>query len=174
MKVPSDWFGTVSLADTAFASAAFEKVDQVLDALQPTELDQLRSFAGFADAHVQINLHHISGRDWSDVDLHYTEDSGGMFNPLGHEEYYRLAGEPAVEQDALDDLTVVLTSIYTSEETWWRGRRIRTVVRQTNGGEDLGTSVAGWPLLPPRWLLPRDQLTTRRHTLSYGGHAASE
>lgn len=174
MTVHSDWLGSVTVADSsAFARAAFEKLDRLLFALQPAALDRLRSTARFDDTSAQIVLHHVSGKDWLGVDLHYSEDLGGMFNPLGYEEYYQLRGDPPVEQDALDDLAVVLTSAYTIEETWWRGRRIRTVVKQTSGGEEVGVSVSGWPLLPPRWLLPANQLSVRRDSLSYGGRPTS-
>ncbi|GAB2591535.1 hypothetical protein [Microlunatus antarcticus] len=173
MTAHSDWLGSVTVADSAFARAAFEKLDRLLTALQPAALDRLRSIARFDDTSAQIDLHHVSGKDWLDVDLHYSEDLGGMFNPLGHEEYYQLRGDLSVEQDALDDLAVLLTSTYAIEETWWRGRHIRTVVKQTSGGEEIGVSVSGWPLLPPKWLLLPNQLTVRRDSLSYGGRLTS-
>jgi hypothetical protein len=171
VEVHSDWFATVSVAETPFARAAFERVERLLGVLQPVELDRVRSTAGFGDAHVQLDLRHVSALRRADLVLHCTEDLGGLVNPLGYEEYDRpRRGGPPVEQDALDDLAVALTSTYSILETWWRGRRVRTVVTQTHEGEDLGTSVSGWLLLPPRWLLNRDQLTTRRRTVSYGGH----
>lgn len=173
MTAHSDWLGSVTVTDSASARAALEKLDRLLSTLQPAALDRLRSTARFDDSSVQINLHHISRKDWLGVDLHYSEALGGMFNPLGHEEYYQLRGDPPVEQDALDDLAVVLTSTYAIEETWWKGQHIRTVVKQTSGGEEIGVSVSGWPLLPPKWLLPRDQLSVRRDSLSYGGRPAS-
>lgn len=92
-------------------------MERLLSGLQPAALDRLRSTASFDDASVQIELHHVSGRNQSSIDHHYSEDLGGMFNPLGFKEYYRLRGRPPVEQDALDDLGVVLTSTYTVEET---------------------------------------------------------
>lgn len=170
VETHSEWLGSVSVAGSAFARAAFEKLDRLLDALQPRQLDRLRSTARFDDTSVQIDLHHVSGNDRLSVDLGYSEDLGGMFGPLGHEEYYQLRGDPPVEQDVLDDLALVLTSSYAVEETWWRGRRLRTVVRQVSGGEEVGVSVSGWPLLAPRWLIKRESTSTRRESFTYGGH----
>lgn len=91
-----------------------------------------------------------------------------MMHVGGYDEYYRLRGEPPVEQDALDDLTTVLTSTYVITDTWWKGRVIRTVVTVRNAkGKDAGITTSGW-LLPPRWVLPRRQLTTQSRTVSYG------
>jgi len=78
VEVHSDWFASVSLAETSFALAAFEKVERLLGAVQPEELDRVRSTATFADDHVQINLHHLSAMERSDLAIHYTKDSGGL------------------------------------------------------------------------------------------------
>lgn len=165
----SRWFAELTVAETAFARTAHEKVERLLASVRPTELDRSRSTASLGASEVRIDLHHAGGARRFGIQLHYSQDLGGMVNPMGFEEYYQLRGSPSVEQDALDDLAVVLASTYAVEETWWRERCVRTVITQTYGGDELGGSVSGWPLLPPRWLLPRSQLTVRRDSVSYGG-----
>lgn len=168
MEVRSDWFGTIIVDDTATATASFAKVEQLLASLQPVSLDRSRSTASFTETGVQITLHHVSGLDMLTVDLHYSAATGGMFYPLGFEEYYRLRDHPPVEDDALDDLRTVLRSAFDVEETSWKGRKIRTLVTQVEPGErSSGLSVSGW-LLPPRWILPQRQLTVQHHRYSYG------
>lgn len=170
----SDWFSTVTVDDTAAAAAAFMKVEQLLTGLQPTSIDRSRSTANFTNGDVQINLHHTSGIAMLAIDLHYDSDGGGMFNVMGFEEYYQLRGEPPVEQDALDDLIAVLVNDYTVDDTYWRGRKIRTVVTQIEPGErSTGSSYSGW-LLPARWFIPHRKLTTHSHRYSYGGQRPAE
>jgi hypothetical protein len=164
--VQSQWFGTVSMDANESSTASFSKVERLLSMLQPSAMDGDRSTADFTTAGVQLLIEHVSDPAGK-IDLHYTSSDGGMFHPLGFEEYYQLRGEPSVEQDALDDLAVVLASSYAIEGTRWRGRVIRRTVRADRpGGEHGGTSVSGW-LIPPRWLLPRRQLVSRSRTVSY-------
>ena len=172
MKVASNWFATVTTDSSEAATAAFEKVEQLLTGLQPVSLDPARSTADFTLTNAQVDLHHISGLDMLAISVNYSADGGGMFNPMGFEEYYRLRDDPPIEQEVLDDLSIVLTSAFNVEDTYWKGRKIRTVVTQIEPGErSSGSSVSGW-LLPPRWFLPRSQLTTQTQRFSYASPAA--
>lgn len=165
----SDWFGTVTVNDTAAARTAFLKVEQLLTSLEPACIDRPLSAAHFTDVDVQINLHHSSGIAKLSIDLHYAAGGGGMFYPMGYEEYYQLRDEPPVEQDALDDLSAVLVSAFIIEESYWRGRVIRTVVTQIEPGDRAtGSSTSGW-LLPPKAFIPARILVTQSHRYSYGG-----
>lgn len=172
-EVHSDWFGKVNMDVTDPSRAAFSHVDQLLSSLQPAAIQRDRSTATVTAAGIQIVITHATDPRMT-IDLHYNADSGGMIHPGGSEEYYRLRDEPPVERDALDDLTTVLTSTYLIEETWWRGRHIRTVVAVKNAeGEDKATSTSGW-LLPPRWIIPRNRLTTQSRTASFGCRRTGE
>lgn len=166
-KVHSDWFGQVSVDATDSSRAAFDKVEKLLTGLQPAAAQRARSTAAFTAAGVQIVISHMTDPKMT-IELNFDADGGGMFHPGGFEEYYRLRGEPPVEQDALDNLTATLTNTYVIEDTRWKGRVIRTkVTTQDSGGEHTGTSVSGW-LLPPRWVLPRNHVTTQSRTVSFG------
>jgi hypothetical protein len=165
--VQSDWFATVNVDAAVSPRASFARVEQLLNKLQPSAMDCARSTATFAETGVDVRIKHVDAPGL-EIDLHYTADGGGMFHPLGFEEYYRLHNEPPVEQDALEDLATMLTSTYTIEETRWRGRLVRTTVTADDpDSEHGGTMVSGW-LLPPRWFLPRNQLLIRSRTVSYG------
>lgn len=166
-KVHSEWFQHATVDDTDSSRAAFVKVEQLLTGLQPLAMDRVQSTAVSSAAGIEIVIRHVSDPELT-IDLNYAADGGGMMHVGGYDEYYRLRGEPPVEQDALDDLTTILTSTYVITDTWWKGRVIRTVVTVHNAkGEDGGITVSGW-LLPPRWILPRRQLTTQSRTVSYG------
>lgn len=168
----SKWFATVDMDAAESSRASFVKVERLLSMLQPSAIDRDRSTAAFTEAGVQLLIEHDIDPTLK-IDLHYTCSSGGMFSPLGFEEYYQLRGEPPVEQDALEDLAGVLTRTYSIEETPWRGRVIRTTVRAYEpGGEHVGTSVSGW-LVPPRWVLPHQQLVVHTRTVSYRARPAA-
>lgn len=172
MTIQSDWFATVTTDGSEAATAAFDKVEQLLTRLQPVSLEPSRSTASFTETSAQVDLHHVSGLDMLTISVNYRADGGGMFNPLGFEEYYRLRDDPPIEQDVLNDLSTVLASAWNVEDTYWKERKIRTVVTQIEPGElSSGGSISGW-LLPPRWFLPRSQLTTRSQRFSYVDPAA--
>lgn len=167
MTPTSHWFASVTTDASNAAAAAFEKVEELLTRVEPASLNSAASTASFAEGNAQVDLHHDSGLDMLTISVNYGSGTGGMFHPLGFEEYYRLRGDPPIEQDVLDDLETVLTSAFDVEETYWKGRKIRTVVTQVEPGErSSGSSVSGW-LLPPRWLLPRGQISSRRQRYSY-------
>lgn len=166
--VQSKWFATVNMDAAESSRASFAKVERLLSMLQPSAIDRDRSTAGFTEGGgVQLLIEHVRESRLK-IDLNYTCSGGGMFSPLGFEEYYQLRGEPPIEQGALEDLAGVLTRTYSIEETPWRGRVIRTTVRAyESDGEHVGTSISGW-LVPLRWIFPHQQLVVHTRAASYG------
>ena len=114
------------------------------------------------DGTLVIELRHANN---AAADIIYRGGSGAgmLWWAGGAEEYYGDYGEDGpLERVLVSDLTERLGATWQVEETFWRGKRVRRVVREAGS-----IYVSGW-LLPPRWFIPRRRLQVTTRTTSFG------
>lgn len=84
------------------------------------------------------------------------------------EEYYRTdEADDLVSDQMLDELELLLTRVYTVEETTWRGRPVTTETSGPRPFEDPSVSSRVHLLTPLRPLLPGALLVTTRREVSF-------
>lgn len=160
----SRWFGELHLDPSSSSALTLDDIERVLDSHGPIAVDRATSSADVApgpSAEFQIRC---STEPNLNVNLIQDGDLYVVEHPSGVDEHY---GEPQIDQ-MLQRLAKVLSATYEIEDTFWRGRLVRTIHRQQGVDEPSEELefVLGW-LPPPWWPLRRTRLETRRRTASF-------
>jgi hypothetical protein len=161
------WFAEVDLQDSPPAARRmFTDVCELLDRLRPAKLAVDRQSATVQNGELWIRLIHADDDD-ANLNIVVGEGTTHIYGLYGHDEDYRLTGEPEAtwRADTIETLTALLQGRYLIENLTWRGMAYRTLVTDRSGrarGVRAHDSALG--LLP----LPLRVLTASSRDLDYG------
>lgn len=164
----SDWFGRISMKGAAVtAPPVFHQLEELLSRLRPAALQVESSSVELWPEGVKAQMVHRN-QLMAGIEFGCAPEGGDIMSLVGLEEYYGNYGtDGPLSKVMLEDLARLLSSNYRVDETWWRGRMIRRVVRgpHMSGGGEI-ESHQGW-LIAPTWLMRKRNLSRRSFTVSY-------
>ena len=164
--MPVSWFSEVDLEQSPPpARRIFSGVCQLLDQLQPSDLDVARQTVGLKNGETWIRLVHVDD-DAADLDITVGVHTTHIYGLYGHDEDYATGagGESRWIADTIETLTSLLRGRYRIEHLRWNGRAYRTNVTDLVGdARSLTAFDSPLGMLP----LPRRLLTSASREIDY-------